>query len=123
MSYVGQSIPHDSAIGHVSGKSVFIDDVPPVHGEVLVGFYGSPVAHGRVGAIDLSAAREVPGIVGLYTYKDVPGHNRFGPAIADEDLLAEQETQYIGHPIVLIAAETVASTPGRLTTSTRSSTR
>ncbi|MGN6627203.1 MAG: xanthine dehydrogenase molybdopterin binding subunit, partial [Tepidisphaeraceae bacterium] len=109
MSYVGQSIPHDSAIGHVSGKSVFINDVPPVHGEVLVGFYGSPVAHGRVGAIDLSAAREVPGIVGLYTYKDIPGHNRFGPAIADEDLLAEQETQYIGHPIVLIAAETVAA--------------
>ena len=106
MSYVGQSIPHDSATGHVSGRSIFVDDLPYVHGELLVGIYGSPVAHGRIQSIDLAAAKKIPGVVGLYTYKDIPGHNRFGPAIADEDLMAEQETQFIGHPIVLIAAET-----------------
>ena len=30
------NIPHDSAIGHVSGTSVYIDDMPPAHNEVFV---------------------------------------------------------------------------------------
>ncbi|HEX8322591.1 MAG TPA: xanthine dehydrogenase molybdopterin binding subunit [Tepidisphaeraceae bacterium] len=105
MSYVGQSIPLDTAPGHVSGKSLFIDDLPPIHGELLVGFVGSPVAHGRIHSIDFGDAAKIPGVVGLYTHKDVPGHNKFGPVVHDEYLLAEEETHFIGHPIVLIAAE------------------
>jgi len=107
VSYVGQSIPHDSAVGHVSGKSVFLDDVPPVHGEVLVGLYGSPVAHGKIGKIDLGEARKVSGVVALLTAKDIPGHNKFGPAIQDEYLLVEDEAMFIGQPIVIIAAESL----------------
>ena len=105
MSYVGQSIPLDTAPGHVSGKSIFIDDLPPVHGEVLVGFVGSPVAHGRIKAIHFGDAAKLLGVVALLTHKNTPGHNKFGPVIHDEYLLAEDETHFIGHPIVLIAAE------------------
>ena len=105
MTYVGQSIPLDTAPLHVSGKSTFIDDLPPVHGEVLVGFLGSPVAHGRIRAIDLNGADKLPGVVALFTHKDVPGHNKFGPVVHDEFLLAEDETHFIGHPVVLIAAD------------------
>ena len=107
MSYVGQSIPLDTAPGHVSGKSLFIDDLPPLHGELLVGIYPSPVAHGRIKSIDLTEAKKLPGVAGLFTHKDVPGHNKFGPVVHDEYLLAEDETHFIGHPIVLIAAETL----------------
>ena len=105
MSYVGQSIPLDTAPGHVSGKSIFIDDLPPVHGEVLVGFVGSPVAHGRIKSIDFGDAAKLPGVVAILTHKNVPGHNKFGPVIHDEFLLAEDKTHFIGHPVVLIAAE------------------
>jgi xanthine dehydrogenase large subunit len=39
---VGKDIPHDSARGHVSGQSVYIDDIPPQKNELLVDFFGSP---------------------------------------------------------------------------------
>src|SRR5262249_34286794 len=107
-SAVGQNIPHDSAVGHVSGQSVFIDDMPPDRNEVLVDFVGSPVARGIVKRIDASAARKAPGVVAIFTADDVPGHNMIGPIIKDERFLIEigAEAEFLGAPIVLIAAET-----------------
>ena len=102
---VGSDVPHDSAVGHVTGESVFIDDVPPMRGEVLVDFLGSPVAHGRVKSIDLTAAETIPGVLALLTAKDVPGHNIFGPILKDEHLLVDDLATFVGDPVVLIAAE------------------
>jgi xanthine dehydrogenase large subunit len=104
MPSVGRNIPHDSAVGHVSGESVYIDDMAPLRGELIVDFVWSPVAHGRIRAIDLDAARALPGIAGLFTYRDLH-HNLFGAIIQDEFLLAEEVVSFIGHPIVVIAAE------------------
>jgi xanthine dehydrogenase large subunit len=104
MPSVGKNIPHDSAVGHVSGESVYVDDVAPLRGELIVDFVWSPVAHGRIRGIELDAARGLPGIVGLFTYRDLH-HNLFGPIIQDELLLAEDVVSFIGHPIVVIAAE------------------
>src|SRR4051812_19788406 len=109
MSAVGQNIPHDSAAGHVTGESIFLDDVPPARGELLVEPFGSPVAHGRIKTLDLTAAASIPGVVALLTHKDIPGHNSFGPIIKDEHLLVSDLAEYIGDPIVLIAAESRAA--------------
>ena len=106
MAYVGQNIPHDSARGHVTGASLFLDDIPPARGELLVDVVGSPIAHGRITKIDLSAAREIPGVIALFTAADIPGHNDIGPILRDEHLLAADEALFVGDPIVLIAAET-----------------
>lgn len=106
MGSVGKDIAHDSAVGHVSGRSVYIDDMPFAANELIVDFYASPVANGKVVSIDLTRAASVPGIVGLYTHKDIDGHNKFGPIIADEYLLAEDKVEFIGQPIVVIAGET-----------------
>jgi xanthine dehydrogenase large subunit len=103
MPAVGKNIPHDSAVGHVTGRSVFLDDVPAATNEALVDFLGSPVAHGRLKHVDLSAAAAIPGILALYTHADVPGHNQFGSIIKDEHLLASDRVEMIGDPIVLIA--------------------
>ncbi|MCS7032693.1 MAG: xanthine dehydrogenase molybdopterin binding subunit [Phycisphaerae bacterium] len=105
MSYVGRDIPLDSARGHATGESIFLDDVPPLPGELFVGMVGSPVARGRVKRLELEAVRQLPGVAGVFTARDVPGHNRFGPVVKDEDLLVDEEAQFIGHPVVLIAAE------------------
>src|SRR5439155_3159048 len=99
------SIPHDSARGHVSGESVFVDDMPPLRNELLVDFVGSPIAHGRIKSIDVSAARATPGIVAVFTADDVPGHNKFGPVVVDEHLLVRDVARFLGDPVVLIAAE------------------
>jgi len=104
MSSVGKNIPHDSAIGHVSGESVYIDDMPPLRGELIVDFVWSPVAHGRIRGIDFGDAAS---FAQLFTYRDLH-HNLFGAIIQDELLLVEDVVSFIGHPIVVIAAESRA---------------
>lgn len=105
MPIVGENVPHDSARGHVSGESVYVDDIPRARNELVVDFYWSPHAHARILSLDLELARSLPGVAGLYTFKDVGGHNRFGPIVEDEIFLAEDVAEFIGHPIVIIAAE------------------
>lgn len=106
---VGQSIPHDSLRGHVTGRSVFLADVPPARGELIVDAVCSPVAHGTITQVDLADARCVPGIAGLYTAVDVPRTNHFGPIEGDDRLLAEGDVMYQGEPIVLVAGETAGA--------------
>jgi xanthine dehydrogenase large subunit len=105
MPAVGKSIPHDAAIGHVTGQAPYIDDLRPLAGELLVGFAGSPVAAGKLISVDISAASAIPGVVGCYTAADVPGHNMFGVIVLDEPFLADKELLYLGQPVAVIAAE------------------
>jgi xanthine dehydrogenase large subunit len=104
-SVLGQNAPHDSGRGHVSGKSIYIDDMPFQSNELLVGYFGSPVAHGKITSLDLTAAKLIPGVEGLFTYQDLNPHHRiFGPIIQDEVLLAEDTCMFQDQPIVVIAA-------------------
>ncbi|RYX83548.1 xanthine dehydrogenase molybdopterin binding subunit [bacterium] len=109
MPSVGRSIPHESSRDHVRGRSIFLDDIPPHRNELLVDFVSSPVARGEIVALDLSAAAKLPGVVGLYTFRDVPGDNLFGPIFNDEHFLAEDKVCFQGEPIVVIAAESHAA--------------
>ena len=104
MPVVGRNVPHDSAIGHVTGESLYVDDIAPAPGELLVDFLWSPLAHARIRSLDVEPARSVRGVVALYTYRDLH-YNLFGPIYKDEILLAEEECTFRGQPIVVIAAE------------------
>ena len=104
MPSVGKPVPHDSALGHVTGLAPYIDDMRPLEGELSVGFVGSPIATGQLLNVDASAALAVPGVVGCWTAADVPGHNRFGLVVADEPFLADGELLYVGQPVAGIAA-------------------
>ena len=103
MNQLGKSPPHDSARLHVTGEAQYIDDFPPLRNELWVDFVGSPFAHGRIKAIDASAAAAIEGIVAILTHANVPAHNTFGPIFHDEELLAVSECHYLGQPIVLLA--------------------
>jgi xanthine dehydrogenase large subunit len=105
MPFIGKDIPHDSAIGHVTGESVFLDDVPPLAGELVAGIVPSPLAHGRLKRLDIAPALAIPGVVAVLTHKDIPGHNLFGPVFKDELLLVEDEAVFLGQPLAIIAAE------------------
>ncbi len=109
MPTVGQKLPHDSARGHVTGEALYIEDLPATVGELWVECVGSPVAAGRIAAIDVEAARRAPGVVGVFTARDLPGRNHFGPIFHDEPFLADDEVSYIGQPVVVIAAESRAA--------------
>lgn len=106
--YVGKDVPHDSAPGHVTGQSIYVDDMPPQAGELVVDFVWSPHAHARILSIDLEAARRIEGVAGLYTWRDLAA-NVLGPILHDEPLLAEDVCTYRGQLIVVIAAETRAA--------------
>ena len=104
MPAVGKTIPHESAVGHVTGDAPYIDDLPRRNDELIVGFVGSPVACGRLQSVDVSRAKAVPGVVAVYGCDDIP-HNQFGPLFHDEPFLAEQSVAYVGQPVVVIAAD------------------
>jgi xanthine dehydrogenase large subunit len=101
-------LAHESARGHVTGQTVYLDDFPPYRGELFVDFAGSPLAHGRIRTVDTAAAAAIEGVAGVFTAADVPGMNTFGPVMHDEELLAAEECHYIGQPVVALAAETRA---------------
>lgn len=96
---------HESALKHVTGQSVYVDDLP-VSDQLLVGHVVySPHAHARVVSFDLEAARRTPGAHAVLCYRDIPGVNQMGPVVHDEACLAEHEVQCIGQAVFLIAAE------------------
>ncbi|OUR96266.1 xanthine dehydrogenase molybdopterin binding subunit [Halobacteriovorax marinus] len=101
---VGKNIPHDSARSHVSGESIFIDDKPFVKNEVICGFLGSPVACGKLKNINIDKALEVPGILGIYTHKDLL-HNRWGAIIKEQPILIDDQISYMHEPICVFAAD------------------
>ena len=105
MATVGKSIPHDSALGHVTGTAAYIDDLPAREDELAIGFVGSPEPSGRIVSLDTSAAEKLPGVVAIVTAADVQGENVVGSVFRDEPILAEKQVLYVGQPVVLIAAE------------------
>jgi len=98
-------IKHESAIQHVTGEAVYIDDIP-VDGRLLTGHVVySKHAHAKIISFDLSAAKKLPGIHAVLSYKDIPGINQMGPVIMDESCLAESEVNFVGQALFLIAGE------------------
>ena len=91
---------------HVRGESQYVDDAPPPAEMLHAAVFGSPKAHGIITRLATDAARADPGVVAVLTAHDIPGVNRFGPIIDDEQLLVEREVCFIGHPIALVVAHT-----------------
>ncbi len=98
-------IHHDSAEKHVSGESIYINDMDGgsrmLYGHVVY----SPHAHARIISIDISKATALPGVSAVLTAKDIPGQNQMGPVVHDEPCLAQDEVTFVGQAIALIAAE------------------
>ena len=99
------SVGNIDAANHVTGKSIYVDDIPVMEGMLFVKVFDSPIAHGRIINVDFSAAAQMEGIVKIFSYKDVPGENQIGGIIADEPLLADHEVHFRGQPVLLIVAE------------------
>jgi len=96
---------HESAKYHVTGTAKYVDDLR-ISPSPLLGFaYTSPVAKGKLKFFDISEAKEVKGIQTILSYKDIPASNRIGAVKHDEPVLVDDEINYIGQALFLIAAE------------------
>jgi xanthine dehydrogenase large subunit len=91
---------------HVSGQSVYLDDIPLIQGTLYGAAFGSPEAHGTIKALDLQDALKTPGVVRIFTYKDIPGENQIGGIVPDEPLLAAHHVHFCGMPIAFVVAQT-----------------
>jgi len=103
----GASSPHESAALHASGEAVYTDDIPELRGTVYAALGLSAKAHARIVSMDLEAVRRAPGVVAVYTARDIPGENNCGPVLHDDPLLADGLTQYIGQPLFVVVGRTV----------------
>jgi len=99
---VGISRTHESAHLHVTGTATYIDDMPELDGTLHAALGLSPVAHGRLRAIDIAQIRAQPGVVAVITAADIPGVNDCGPIIHDDPILASDEVRYVGQPVFAV---------------------
>ncbi len=101
----------------ITGQATYVDDVK-LPGLTYAVFVRSPYAHAKVTKVDVSAARAAPGVVAVYTGKDVK--DRVAPVpcawnvpncdlkIPAHPLLAHDRVRYVGDAVVMIVAETRA---------------
>ena len=108
MKAVGAKLPRYDGIAHVTGRTVYVDDVR-VPGILHAKSLRSPHHHAAIARLDVSRAERHPGVRAVITYSDVPknvyGHLEALGIPADEPLLAEEDLRYRGQPIAAVAAE------------------
>jgi xanthine dehydrogenase large subunit len=104
-SAVGVAHPHESAILHVLGEATYTDDVAELQGTLHAALGLSSKAHANILAMNLDAVKSAPGVVAVYTAKDIPGTNDCGPIIHDDPILSEGLVQYVGQPLFVVVAD------------------
>ncbi len=103
---VGASLPHESAHLHVAGSAAYIDDLPELAGTLHAALGLSPVANGRITAVDVERLRALPGVVEVLVAADIPGANNWGSIVHDDPILADGRVAYLGQPVFAVIAET-----------------
>ena len=103
-SGVGSSILKADAIAKVTGKALFAADLKRP-GMVYAKVVRSETAHAVIDSIDVSEAAAFPGVVAVFTAKDVPGTNGVGMIIKDEPVLVGEKIRRYGDAIALVVAE------------------
>ena len=106
---VGRSQAHESAHLHVAGSAPYTDDIPELAGTLHAALGLSPVAHGVIESLDLDPIRRMPGVVDVFTARDIPGDNQCGALVQDDPILAGEAgdtLRYRGQPVFAVIATT-----------------
>lgn len=113
-SYIGKSVLRNDGPEKVTGQMKYTGD-QGMTGMLYACLKISEIPHGRITEIDTTEAYQVPGVVKIYTAKDVPGilysaHNWLMDMkeIEDETLLTRQP-KYYGDRIAIVVAESQES--------------
>jgi xanthine dehydrogenase large subunit len=100
-------VKHDDSVLHVRGAAHYVRDLPVPQGTLFAAPVPSPVAHGTIHKLDISAAAAHAGVNAVYTARDIPGQNQIGNIIRDEPLMAADKVDYVGQPVALVVAESM----------------
>ncbi len=113
--YTGASIKRSEDPRILTGAGRYVDDIK-LPGMLHAAFVRSPLAHARVLSVDASAARELPGVIAVYTGAEleeitVPGPDVLSALMGGDgptpefSLLATDKVRFVGDPVAIVVAE------------------
>lgn len=109
--YIGQALPRKEDRRLLTGSGRYLDDIE-VPGALHACFVRSPHAHARIVAIDLDAARTMPGVVAVVTGHELAQwttRHRMAPPIeglhpVEMDSLPIERVRFHGDPVACVIA-------------------
>ncbi|WP_425994679.1 xanthine dehydrogenase family protein molybdopterin-binding subunit [Afipia sp. DC4300-2b1] len=118
---VGQPVRRKEDDTLVRGKGTYTDDIS-LPGQAYAWIVRSTHAHGIIKGIDVEAARAMPGVLGVWTGKDLaaagynpftvglPMKNRDGSPLLQTNRLPlmTDKVRFVGDPVAFVVAETLA---------------
>ena len=115
---IGQPVRRTEDPMLVRGEGCYTDDIK-LTGEAYAVMVRSRIAHGVIKGIDTAAARNMPGVLGVYTGADlaaygtlkciVPFNNRDGTPMKrpPRPALATDKVRFVGDPVAFVVADTL----------------
>ena len=115
---IGRPVPRSEDPMLVRGEGCYTDDVK-LAGEAYAVMVRSRVPHGIIKSIETSAARKMPGVLGVYTGADLAGYgtlkcivpfkNRDGTPMKQppRPALPTDKARFVGDPLAFVVAETL----------------
>ena len=105
---VGRSVPRVDAFEKLTGTAVYAGDVSFPGMRHLKIFRGDR-PHAKILKIHTEEAERHPGVVAVFTSRDIPGTNRIGGEKRDQPVLCDDKVRFFGDPVAMVAAETPES--------------
>jgi carbon-monoxide dehydrogenase large subunit len=110
-TFSGKPVRRVEDLNLLRGAGTYVDNLK-IEGMLTLYFVRSPIAHATIRSIDVKAAREMPGVVAVYSaadfdFPDVPGIMMLHPA-AVRPSLAKGRVNFVGDPVVVVVAESRA---------------
>ena len=103
--WIGTSVPKVDALDKALGITQYVGDMQ-MPGMLHARIRWSGVPHAVIRGIDTSDAAKVAGVRAVLTAGDIPGVNRYGLAVQDQRVLADDKVRSAADPVALVAAET-----------------
>ncbi len=107
-SWVGRAIPRLEDDSLLRGAGRYVDDLGTPPGTCDAAILRSQYAHARVVRVDTTAARDLPGVVGVLTGADVAAMSRPFPAGVESPIpyraAAHEVARYVGEPLAVVVA-------------------
>ena len=96
----------------ITGEGRFVADLAPPD-SLVAWFVRSPFARGELTGVDVSMARDMPGVVAIYTAADldlpeVPSQHPAVPITMARPMLARDRVTFVGEPVAIVIAESAA---------------
>ena len=110
MSILGTRVVRVEDPRFLTGQGTYIDNID-LPGALWITYVRSTVAHGIIDGIDVSNATDMPGVVAVWTAKELglPPAKPFNPAMNEEFMrpyLAHDRVRFVGEPVAVVISHT-----------------